>query len=51
MAHPTIKDQLHLAGPADVEILPDHFLEEHPARYGRSSTWVSENSACRIEIW
>ena len=33
MAHPAIKDQLHLARSADVEILPDDFLEEHPTRY------------------
>ena len=32
-AHPAIKDELYLARPADVEILPDDFLEKHPTRY------------------
>jgi hypothetical protein len=31
LIHATIKDQLHLTGPADIEILTDHFLEEHAA--------------------
>ena len=29
-ADPPIKDQLHLAGPADVQVLADHFFEENP---------------------
>ena len=29
-----VKNQLHLAGSADVEILADHLFEEHPAGYG-----------------
>ena len=44
-----LEDQLHLIGPAEVEVLADDFLEEDAARCGRSSTWVSENSACRID--
>ena len=29
-----IKNQLHLAGTAQIEILPDHFFKKHPARHG-----------------
>jgi hypothetical protein len=45
-----VEDELDLFGAAEVEIFADHLLEEQAARTGRSSTWVSENSACRIEI-
>jgi len=33
-ANASIKDQLHLAGPAEVEVFADHFFKEHPAGYG-----------------
>ena len=29
-----LEDQLHLIGPADIEVLANHFLEEHPAGDG-----------------
>src|ERR687888_286317 len=32
--HPAVKDQLHLIGPADVEVLANDFLEEDPAAEG-----------------
>ena len=38
LIHAAIKNQLHLTGPTDVEILADYFLEEHAAVTGRSGT-------------
>jgi hypothetical protein len=32
-AHPAIENELYLARPADVEILPDDFLEKHSTRH------------------
>ena len=34
LAHPPVKDQLHLTGPADIQIFTDHFLEEHATGHG-----------------
>src|SRR3954447_4548527 len=31
LADLAIKDELHLAGAADVQVLPDHLFKEHPA--------------------
>jgi hypothetical protein len=36
--HPAVKDQLHLIGPADVQVLADDFLEEDPAAEGSVRT-------------
>src|SRR5580704_2578987 len=32
-ADTAVKDQLHLAGPTDVQVLADYLFEEHSARY------------------
>ena len=34
LADPPLEDQLHVIGPADVEVLADHLLEEHTAGVG-----------------
>lgn len=34
LVHSTVEDQLHLTGPADVQVFADYLLEEHSACYG-----------------
>ena len=34
LGHPSIKDQLDLFGPADIQIFPNHILEEDPSADG-----------------
>ena len=48
-ADAAVEDQTDLVGAAEIEVVADQLLEEHAARVGAVSTWVSENSACRIE--
>jgi len=43
------REQTELARPTGIKVLPDHLLEEDASVTGWSSTWVSENSACRME--
>ena len=47
---PTIEDERHPVGSANVDVLSHHLFEERPARQGRSSIWVRENSTCSIEM-
>jgi hypothetical protein len=44
-----VEDQADLVGAADVEVVVQRLLEEDRPDTGRSSIWVSENSACRID--
>ena len=46
-----LEEELHPIRTAKIDIFSDHFLEEHAAGDCRSRTWVSENSAWRMEIW
>ena len=49
LGYPTLEDQLHLVGTAQVEVFADDLLEENAAAQGRSKIWVKENSACRMD--
>jgi hypothetical protein len=44
-----VEDQPDLVGAANVEVVVQDLLKKIRPDTGRSSIWVSENSACRID--
>jgi hypothetical protein len=44
----TVEHQAHPTGPAEIEVLPDHLLEEDASRHRLIEHLGRENSACRI---
>jgi hypothetical protein len=44
-----IEDELHLLGPAQIEVLANHYSKKTLPLTGRSSTWVSDISICQRE--
>jgi hypothetical protein len=48
-AHLAVEHQAHLAEAVDIEVLADHLSKKMRPVTGWSSTWVSGNSASRME--